>query len=277
MVKEKAYAKINIGLEVGALREDGYHDMNTIMVPINLYDELTLDQIDEGIQLIDNTSIKVEDNFVYKAAKLFLSHYNITKGVRIFLNKKIPSEAGLGGGSSDAAAVLRGLNYLFFVGASMEELANLAKCLGSDMPYCVYSKLAFCSGRGEIVSIIDINYERRPVAIINPPYGLSTRLVYETGVFDTVNIHKEQFEGIKEFLKTGNLELLKSNLFNELEKPAFILQPDLEELKKKVEALGLVVGMSGSGTSLFVFGDEKKLKELPYLFKYYDIYLTNIM
>lgn len=277
MVKEKAYAKINLGLEVGALREDGYHDMNTIMVPINLYDELTFEQIEEGIELIDNTSIKVEDNFVYKAAKLFLAHFNITKGVRIVLNKKIPEQAGLGGGSSDAAAVLRGLNYLFLVGASMDELSNLAKKLGSDMPYCVYSKLAFCSGRGEIVSLLDIDYKRIPVAIINPPYGLSTKLVYEVGVFDTVNIHKEQFEGIKEFLKTGNLEILKTNLFNELETPAFKLKPDLEELKKKLIDLGFVVGMSGSGTSLFVFGDEDKLNDLSYMFKYYDIYLTNIM
>lgn len=136
MIQERAYAKINLGLEVGPLRQDGYHEMNTIMVPIDLYDELTFDfKEEEGILLIDNTNINTEDNFVYKAATLFMSELHLEKGIVITLKKNIPSEAGLGGGSADAAATLMGLNRLFRLDMSLAELANMAKKLGSDMPF----------------------------------------------------------------------------------------------------------------------------------------------
>ncbi|MBS1477409.1 MAG: 4-(cytidine 5'-diphospho)-2-C-methyl-D-erythritol kinase [Acholeplasmatales bacterium] len=278
MIQERAYAKINLGLEVGPLRSDGYHKMNTLMVPIDLYDELTFDfKEDGGILLIDNTNINIEDNFVYKAANLFLNELHIDKGIVITLKKNIPSEAGLGGGSADAAATLRGLNRLFRLDMSLDELAQMAKKLGSDMPYCIYQRLAYCSGRGENVSVIDMPYKHLDVAIIKPPYGLSTKEVYDGYSLGNINVHKEQFEGIKKALSKGDLKLLEQNIFNDLEESAFNIKPDLQLLALKIKAMGFVCGMSGSGTALFVFGDNHELHKMAQKIKYHRIYIGKLM
>lgn len=277
MIQERAYAKINLGLEVGPLRQDGYHEMNTIMVPIDLYDELTFDfKEEEGILLIDNTNINTEDNFVYKAATLFMSELHLEKGLVITLKKNIPSEAGLGGGSADAAATLRGLNRLFRLDMSLAELANMAKKLGSDMPFCVYQTLAYCTGRGEEVEVLDIPYKRLDVAIIKPPYGLSTKEVYDGYSLGTINVHKEQFEGIKEGLVKGDLKLLNENIFNDLEESAFNLKPNLQLLALKIKDMGFVCGMSGSGTALFAIGDSHELHKMAQEIKYHRIYIGKL-
>lgn len=277
MIQERAYAKINLGLEVGPLRPDGYHEMNTLMVPIDLYDELTFDfKEDEGILLIDNTNINAEDNFVYKAASLFMTELGIEKGIIITLKKNIPSEAGLGGGSADAAATLRGLNRLFRLDMSLDELANMAKKLGSDMPFCVYQRLAYCSGRGENVQVLDIPYKHLDVAIIKPPYGLSTKDVYMGYSLGNINVHKEQFEGIKKGLITGDLDILEKNIFNDLEESAFNLKPNLQLLALTIKDMGFVCGMSGSGTALFVIGDAHELHKLAQEIKYHRIYIGKI-
>lgn len=277
MIQERAYAKINLGLEVGHVRPDGYHDMNTLMVPIDLYDELTFDfKEEEGILLIDNTNINSSDNFVYKAAALFMSELHLEKGIVITLKKNIPSEAGLGGGSADAAATLRGLNRLFRLNLSMDELANMAKQLGSDMPFCVYQTLAYCTGRGEEVEVLNLTYKRLDVAIIKPPYGLKTKDVYDGYTLETINIHKEQFAKIKEALIAGDLKLLGDNIFNDLEESAFNLRPSLQLLALKIKDMGLVCGMSGSGTALYVFGDNHELHKMAQEIKFHRIYITKL-
>lgn len=278
MIQERAYAKINLGLEVGQTRSDGYHEMNTIMVPIDLYDELTFElKEEEGIMLIDDTSINPEDNFVYKAAMLFLQTYKIDKGVIITLKKNIPSEAGLGGGSADAAATLRGLNRLFRLDVSLDELANLSKQLGSDMPFCVYQTLAYCTGRGEIVNLLDIPYKHFDVAIIKPPYGLRTKDVYDGYTLGEINIHKEQFEGIKLALTSGDLDLLGQSIFNDLEEAAFNIRPNLQLLALKIKDMGLVCQMTGSGTALFAIGDCNTLKKMAQEIKFHKIYIGKFM
>ena len=158
MIEEKAYAKVNLALEVGDTNEDGYHLVKNVMVPIDLYDTLTFERLDSSIILLDNTNIPYEKNLVYKAAKLFLDTYKINSGVIINLVKNIPSEAGLAGGSSDAACALRGLNKLFNVNASLEELANLGAKLGADVPYPVYSNDCPWTRVGVKVEELDKNY-----------------------------------------------------------------------------------------------------------------------
>ncbi len=276
MIEENAYAKINIGLEVGKIRDDGYHQMNSILVPIDICDKLTFEEIESGIVLVDNTNIKTEDNFVYKAAKLFKEEYQITKGVMIHLTKNIPSEAGLGGGSSDAAATLRGLNRLFNKNRSLDELAKLASRLGSDMPFCIYQQPAFCTGRGEEVSRLDLDLKNIKLLIVKPPYGLSTKDVYQAYDYKNDNNHEFQFDAIKTFLETGDLNTLEKNIFNDLEAPAFKIKPELFALKEKIESLGNIVFMSGSGTALCVFnetGDFSKIKEE---LKFYTLIETTI-
>lgn len=276
MIQERAYAKINLALEVGSKREDGYHNMNSIMIPIDLYDELTFDINEEGgIILIDNTNIQAEENFIYKAAQLFKDEYNISKGVVITLKKNIPSEAGLGGGSSDAAATLRGLNRLFHTDRSLDELAKLSSRLGSDMPFCIYQKPCYVTGRGEIVSEFIENHKKLDVAIIKPSYGLSTKEVYNNYEYKENN-YKERFEKIKKGLIYNDLKLLNDNLFNDLQTPAFKIKPELEDLYNAVKNINsnLIVQMTGSGTALFVIGNTHELHKMSHKIKYTRIYIT---
>lgn len=276
MIIEKAYAKINLGLEVGGIRNDGYHCINTIMVPIDLYDEISVEEIDNGILLIDNTNLKAEDNFAYKAAKLFINEYNINKGVRIILKKNIPTEAGLGGGSADASAVLRAMNKLFETKKNEAELAQLSSKLGSDMPFCVYSRLAYCTGRGEEVIPLIADYERFNVAIVKPPYGLSTKDVYSACEYTNANLNNEKMDYIKEALIEGDLKLLGESIFNDLTKGAFILNEDLKQLVTQIQEMGYIVGMTGSGTALYVFSLENDFTKLDTI-KYHTIIKTKLL
>lgn len=277
MIKEKAYGKINIGLTVGKERLDGYHEMNSIMVPISLYDELTFEESESGIVLLDNTNIKNEENFVYKAAKLFMEEYDINKGVIIRLDKKVPLEAGLGGGSSDAAATLRGLNRLFKKNISLDELASLATRLGSDMPFCVYQQAAFCYGRGELVRLIETDFYELKFLIVKPPYGLSTKDVYQNFIYDENVSHIDELALIEEGLKTKNKSLLFNNVFNDLEEAAFKLKPELKELKTKLEESGNIVFMSGSGTALCVFNESEDYQAVIDMLPFYTTFETYVM
>lgn len=277
MITEKAYAKINLGLYVGPVRHDGYHEVKTIMVPIDIYDELSFTEIESGIVLIDNTSYLVEDNLAYKAAKLFINKYKIEQGVRIVLKKKIPSEAGLGGGSSDAAAVLRGLNRLFGVGANDQELATLASELGSDVPYMVYSKLCKCEGRGEIATLLPDKYPNYKICIIKPPYGLSTKKVYDEYVFERGQTHNQDFEDLYNSFINEDIAGIGENLFNDLEKPACVLCPQLKELIDKIKEMGFICGMCGSGTAIFAMCEKGKFEKIFQTIKYHQIYDTKIL
>ena len=137
MIYEKAYAKINLSLEVLNTREDGYHGVNTIMVPISLYDELSFFESDD---VMYRSNIDIEDDIVLKALKLFYDKYQIKKGVGIILEKHIPLASGMAGGSADAAACLRGLNRFFDINAPLKDLEELANKLGSDVSYCLYQQ-----------------------------------------------------------------------------------------------------------------------------------------
>ena len=151
MIKEKAYAKINLALEVMDVK-DGYHMVNNLMIPIDIYDEITFKKSDK-IELINNP---FPDNIILKAANMFIEKYNIKSGVKMELIKNFPSAAGLAGGSSDGAATLRGLNKLFDNVATKEELLDMAASLGSDVPFFIDMKLALCTGRGEIINPCNI-------------------------------------------------------------------------------------------------------------------------
>ncbi len=261
MVSELAYAKVNLALEVGELLDDGYHSVRNIMVPIDLYDELTFQIIDKDVVLLDDSNIPYEKNLVYKAAKMFLEAYSIKEGVLITLKKKIPQEAGLAGGSSDAAATLRGLNRLFDLNISLDELASKAIPLGSDVPYCIYNKAAICTGHGTDVKLLKSNYEKCPILLIKPPFGCSTASIYKEYV-KTKNNHNKAIENIINGLTENNIDLVIKNMFNDLEEPAFKLNDYLKRLKDTLN-LHATNLMSGSGSTLFVLSkDEELLDEI---------------
>lgn len=257
---ERAYAKINLALEVLPKRDDNYHEVVNLMVPIDLYDKLYFEEIDAGIEL--ESTINIKENFVYKAAKLFMDTYGIKKGVKITLEKRIPIAAGLAGGSSDAAACLRGLNRLFKTNIPLSELAELSKELGSDMPYCVYSVPSLCYGRGEIVKPLNISFNKIPLTLIRFKFGLSTSLVYKNYVYEKKD-RTSNIENIIKGLRTENITLLNQNIFNDLESSAHQLEPYLSQTKSKIEELGYPLFQSGSGPTHFIL--KKNINKKLYL------------
>ncbi len=265
MVREKAYAKLNLSLKVLGKMENGFHELETIMVPIvDLYDELYFEEnnSDEFVIL----GCEIENNSILKAAKAFQNKYN-TKGANIRLVKRIPLEAGLAGGSADSSATLRGLNKLFNLNLSLSELYSLACELGSDNVFCLYNRAAICSGRGERLEFIDFDFSFE-VILIKPDFGLLTK-----DVFNNLKHldNKRDKDLILKALKMNDLELLDENIFNDLLVSALDLEPELAQIKNLIERSGFRCHMSGSGTTLYLIYNKKlteslKIDEIEYVY-----------
>ena len=223
MIKEKAYAKINIYLKVLGKRPDGYHDIESLIVPINVYDELEF--YDSNYDIIESNR-NIKDNIMFKAIRYIKKTYNIDKCVKIVLTKNIPFCSGLGGGSADLAATLRGLNKLWNLNLSINELATIALKFGSDTLFTMYNKPAIIKGRGDIIEFV--SFPKKEVLIFNPRIEALTRDVFS------------------KYLKTDIGE-------NELEMALFRLYPDIYDFKKYYEMQGLKLHLSGSGSSYFTF------------------------
>lgn len=245
MVKEKAYAKINLALEVME-KVNNYHMVNNLMIPISIYDELELEK-DDNIYVVDD---KIPDNICIKAAKLFLDKYNIKTGVKIKLNKKIPQAAGLAGGSTDAAAVLKGLNKLYNVNASINELKELAALLGSDVSFFIETKIALCTNRGEVINTLDINTPNINVLLIKPQLGLSTKEVYQNYKYNGIS-KIDKINNIIEALKDNDINKLKNNIFNDLAPIALKLNNELNQLCSEL-SLNHTIYISGSGPTMYI-------------------------
>lgn len=257
MIKEKAFAKINLSLNVLGKREDGFHELETIMAPINLYDELYFEENNSNeMILLDDT---IEDNSILKAAKLFQETYN-TKGATIRLKKRIPLEAGLAGGSADSSATLRGLNRLFNLNIPLKELEKLAIKLGSDNVFCLYNHSAICRGRGELLEFIEENFKFN-ITIIKPSFGLLTKDVFKEIKFTG----KKECSDILKAIKSNDCKLLDKSIYNDLHDSAIKIHPELISFEKYLEKYGYQVHMSGSGPTLFVFNlkqtAQKQLKK----------------
>ena len=260
MIKLKSYAKINLALEVKDVI-DGYHQINNIMIPIDLYDELTFKKSNK-VELVNNT---IENNIILKAANLIINKYNINNGVKITINKNIPIAAGLAGGSSNAATTLIGINKLYDLNLSNNELKSLAEELGSDVPFFINTKLSYCYNRGEKIKELNINYNKTDILLIIPNINIEnkTKKVYSNCIYD--NISKEDnINNIIESLKTNNIDLLEKNIFNDLTDAALKTSIELNniynELKKNYK-----IHLSGAGPAMFIVNpnekDIEKLKE----------------
>ncbi|MDE7263199.1 MAG: 4-(cytidine 5'-diphospho)-2-C-methyl-D-erythritol kinase [Anaeroplasmataceae bacterium] len=247
MIYEKAYAKLNLALEVGK-EQDGYHQVQNLMIPIDLYDGLFFQKAEADTLECD---IDIKDNICLKAVKLFKEKFHIAEGVSITLNKQIPVMAGLAGGSSDAAATLRGLNRLFEVNASYEELYELACQLGSDVPFFLRIQTAMCTGRGEIITPMELDFKNISFLIVKPSFGLSTKEVYQNYQFDGSS-KQAMIQRLLEAIRSKDFDEIDSCIFNDLESVSLKLSPELEELYKKIEALSYIPHISGSGPSIFI-------------------------
>lgn len=255
MIKEAAYAKINIALEVME-EENGYHKVNNLMLPISLSDEITFEKADTIYMLKD----MIPDNICLKAANLFIKRYCIPEGVCINLNKRIPVMAGLAGGSSDAAAVLRGLNRLFHIHASVFELQDLAAELGSDVPFFIETKAALCTNRGETVNPFPFQVPRIPVLLIKPEIGLSTKAVYQNYVYTGIS-KTEKINALVQALQKRDIDLLKQNIFNDLTESALSLSAELRDIYLSLRKQGFSVYLSGSGPTLFLIDPTREERE----------------
>jgi len=254
-----APAKINLFLEVVGRRADGYHELVTCMAPLAWADELTFTAADQLSLTCDDPSLPLDANNLVLKAALVLQRQTKTKhGAAIGLTKRIPSPAGLGGGSSDAATTLRGLNQLWNTQLSDSELMNLAAQIGSDVPFFLAQSWAWCRGRGEQVTPFKSGISI-PLLLVCPLVGLSTAAVYQTLNAPPLDVGKQQAKSesaMAEAIRTSNLETIGQSLFNRLQPPAERCLPlvgELRQLFERAAEQGLCCGsmMSGSGSSYF--------------------------
>ena len=258
MIKVRAYGKINLALEVkGEL--NGYHEVNNIMVPISIFDEITLDKSKyDHVYVLDGY---FEDNIVEKALKLFKEKYFISECAEIEIVKRIPNEAGLAGGSSDAAAALIGLCELFNIQAKDEELKEIASKLGSDVSFFLDLLPAMCTGRGEIISPFEFEPFDFNLLLIKPDITLSTKKVYKKYKYENIS-KADKLENVKKALETKNIDLLELNVFNDLEKTALEMNKDLNEFYNLLVKNGLKPHITGSGPTMYILEPTKDEIEL---------------
>ncbi|HNY65712.1 MAG TPA: 4-(cytidine 5'-diphospho)-2-C-methyl-D-erythritol kinase [Deltaproteobacteria bacterium] len=257
-MKIKAPAKINLYLKVLGKREDGFHELLTLMAPVSLFDEIELEPTGEGVSLhAPGSGCEERKNIAYRAAELFLRETGAKGGVHIDIVKNIPVGAGLGGGSSDGAAVLMGMNDLFGTGLSTAELMDLAARIGSDCPFFILREPRFMGGRGEI-PLQKAVLEERSYLIVVPPLEISTALVY-FHLKCPLTLYDKTYKSNNVVME--QLIVPERILQNDLEDSAFGLCPEIEPIKKELlDAGALGVLMSGSGSSVFgVFRDNEHI------------------
>ena len=263
-LKLKAMAKINLGLDVLRRREDGYHDLRMIMQTVWLYDRITIARAEApGISVRTNLSYLPtgQDNLVYRAAQLLMDEFSLKEGLHIELRKHIPVAAGLAGGSSDAAAVLVGVNRMFELGLSQEELMKRAVKIGADVPYCVMRGTALAEGIGEKLTRLPDAPDLH-VVLAKPPVHVSTGFVYGNLRADALGSHPDidaQVQAIRDGDARGMAELM-GNVLETVTIPAC---PVIAELKAQMMRTGAVNAMmSGSGPTVFgLFDDEERARQ----------------
>lgn len=254
MLTFHAPAKINWFLTVLGRRPDGYHEVQTLMQQVSLYDALRFERSDRMEIICHGLDIAMKDNLVYKAALVLQKQSGIKTGAKITIDKQIPAAAGLGGGSSDAACALKGLNALWGLGIDNSRLAEISSSLGSDMPFFFYGPAAMAEGRGEIVKPVDASEAEFSIVLAKPKEGVSTAWAYSG-----IKRHGARID-VKAFiraLKNKDFGVINSISKNDLEQHVIERHPSIGEIKNNMLDHGALMSrMSGSGSSVFgVFED----------------------
>lgn len=249
---EKAPAKINLSLDVLHKRPDGFHEVKMIMTTIDLADRIELSERKDGqISIISHNRYVPDDNrnLAYQAASLLKDRYKVQQGVSIAITKVIPVAAGLAGGSSDAAATLRGLNKLWKLGLTLDELAEIGAEIGSDVSFCVYGGTALATGRGEIIKHIPAP-PHSWIVLAKPTIGVSTAEVYNNLNLD--NVTHPDVDGMLEAIYENDYEKMVGLVGNVLESVTLKLYPEVAHIKDQMKKFGAdAVLMSGSGPTVF--------------------------
>ncbi|MCR5082709.1 MAG: 4-(cytidine 5'-diphospho)-2-C-methyl-D-erythritol kinase [Parasporobacterium sp.] len=259
-MKLKAYGKINLGLDVVRRREDGYHEVKMIMQTVNIYDRIFIKKNDSGEIKIKTNLFYLpnnSDNIMYKAAKLLFDEFGITKGLDINLQKNIPVSAGMAGGSTDAAAVMFGINVMFRLGLSIEELMERAVKIGADVPYCLLRGTALSEGIGEKLTRLSPP-PNCFIVIAKPGFGVSTKHVYQNLNLDGLERHPD-IDGLMEAIKNKDLKKMSEKMENVLETVTAKEHPEIDRLKELMIECGACVSlMSGSGPTVFGLFEKKE-------------------
>ena len=252
-ISVKALAKVNLGLDVVRKRPDGYHEVRMIMQTVGLHDRIDLYVTQEpGIKIETNLFYLPdnEQNLAHKAARLLMEEFGIRQGLSIHLRKFIPVSAGMAGGSTDAAAVLYGMNRIFDLGLSKEDLMTRGVKLGADVPYCIMRGTALAEGIGEKLSALP-PMVKCPVLIAKPQIGVSTKFVYENLKLDKDTVHPD-IDGLIGAIRAKNLEQIAGHMGNVLETVTIPNYPVIAEIKDHMMEHGAVHAMmSGSGPTVF--------------------------
>ena len=255
----KALGKINLGLDVLGRRENGYHDVRMVMQTVYLYDRIIMKKSKTpGIRLETNLYYLPvnENNLAYQAAQMLMDEFHIEEGVSIQLDKHIPVAAGMAGGSSNAAAVLFGLNRMFSLGLSQKELMERGVKLGADVPYCIMRGTVLAEGIGEILTPLS-PMPKCYVLIAKPAISVSTKMVYEKLDSHEIEDHPD-IDGILAGLKAGDLKKVAGSMGNVLERVTVDAYPVIDQIKKMMIKEGaLNAMMSGSGPTVFGIFEEK--------------------
>ncbi len=251
-ISVKAPAKINLTLDVLAKRPDGYHEVEMVMTTVDLADRVDLTLTPDKITLECSVSFVPDDlrNHAFKAAKLLKERYGVKYGARIFIDKQIPVAAGLAGGSSDAAATLRGLNKLWELGLTLDELAEIGAEIGSDVPFCVYGGTALATGRGERISHLSAPAPCW-VVLAKPPIGVSTADVYGNLRVNDIAEHPRTADMLRA-IREQDFPLMCESLGNVLEEVTLSRYPQVRQIKQLMMESGADgVLMSGSGPTVY--------------------------
>lgn len=282
-IELKALGKINLGLDVLGKRPNGYHDVRMVMQTIYLYDQIIMEKKKEpGIEISTNLFYLPvnENNLAYRAARLLMDEFDIHTGVKISLTKHIPVAAGMAGGSSNAAAVLYGMNRMYGLGLSMEELMERGVTLGADVPYCIMRGTVLAEGIGEILTPLPA-MPKCYVLIAKPPLSASTKTVYEKIDQEGISRHPD-IDGILAGLDAGDLKKIAGSMGNVLEQVMLKEHPVLGQIKETMKEAGaLNAMMSGSGPTVFgIYENRRTAKAAAEKLKHTGLvkqaYVTNV-
>ncbi len=257
----KSFAKINISLNITKKRDDGFHEIDSVMLPISMHDSLVISRLKsapDNYVTVDDFSI---GSFTYNLATFSIeklhSIYRFDDKFRILIHKVIPIQAGLGGGSSNAACTMKAVNSMLKLGATDEELIEISKSLGCDIPFFIKCKPARVQGVGEILNPVNVknNYY---VLIIKPEAGCSTKEIY--ALSDSMELKTCNLDNIVKALEEGDDELLEANMYNALQEPAIKVVPQIQTIIDELKENGLrIVQVTGSGSAVFALSTDKAL------------------
>lgn len=249
---EKAPAKINLGLDVLAKRADTYHELEMVMSSVDLADRITLEEIPENeIRIASNKAFLPTDerNNVYQAIQLIRERFSISRGVSVYIKKQIPVAAGLGGGSSDCAAALRGLNKMWNLGLSLAELSDIGLEIGTDVPFCVYGDTALVTGVGEKITPLPA-MPQCWVVLVKPRFSVSTPTVFRN--LNMEEIHHPDIPALIKAIQENDYMKMITHLGNSLEAVTISRHPVIQQIKDRMIKYGADVAlMSGSGPTVF--------------------------